>query len=186
MTQIIKTTGLLFLLSSTFIISGCATKQENCFNKDVNGKCISRMKDRREIHTKPYQLKITPIVGSRQEDAKVIMNMGKVLKIWIAPYKNKGTFVSGHDNFVIAKKADFIMGESVPQRNWKSIKTPINSIPFIFRDADLDKSNTLESKEIVKYNNNVYKQENDKQVALDRLNESSIYDKEIKEFLKTK
>ena len=185
MKKIINSTGLI-LICSTLFKNGCSSKQVGCFEKDSDGNCISQMKDRKEIHTKPYQLKITPIVGSRQDDAKVIMNMGKVLKIWIAAYKDKGTFVSSHDNFVIAKEADFVVGENIPQKNWKSMKTPINPIPFLFRDADLDKANTIGSKEIVKYNNNIYTQENDEQVALDRINEASIYDKEIKEFLKAK
>jgi len=111
------------------------------------------------------------------------MDMGKIMKIWIAPYKNKGTFVSSHDNYVVAKAPDFVLGEEIPQRNWRSMKTPINKIPFQFRDADLDEAKELGSKEIVEYNNVIYQQQNNQKAAVKRMNKSNLYDEEIKRFL---
>lgn len=181
--KIILFTGLL---STLILNTGCASKEKGCFEKDSNGNCISQMKNRKDILTKPYQLKITPLIGSRQEDSKVIMNMGKILKVWIANYKHDGVFVSSHDNFVVAKKPDFVLGEEVPQKNWKSIKTPQSPIPFLFRSADLDGVNTLQSKDIIEYNNNIYKQENDSNVAENKIREANQYDEEIKRFLKEK
>lgn len=159
---------------SIFLFIGCSSKDEPKPNEVV----------KKDMHTKPYELKITPVIGSRQDDAKVIRDMGKILKVWVAPYKNKGTFVSAHDNFVVAREADFIIGESIPQSNWKSIKTPINNIPFVFRDADLDQKQNIDEETIVKYNNNVYKQQNDENIAKDRLQQSGSFDSEIKKFLK--
>lgn len=166
--------NILALIGTALLISGCSSKKENV---------VPNLQNRKDILTKPYQLKITPIIGSRQDDAKVIMDMGKIMKIWIAPYKNQNTFVSSHDNYVVAKAPDFVVGENVPQQNWKAMKTPVKSMPFLFRDADLDKSDKLEKEEIVQYNNNIYKQQNDVNEAQERIEESSSYDKEIKAFL---
>ena len=141
---------------------------------------------RKDIHTKSYQLKITPIIGSRQDDEKVIMDMGKIMKIWISPYKNNGTFVSSHDNYVVAVKPDFVVGENIPQRNWQAVKTPTNTIPFLFRDSDMDTQDNLKKEDIVKYNNNIYKQQNDESVALEKIKKANKYDYEIKQFLNQK
>ena len=163
-------TGIIFL------ISGCS-----------NAKPVaSKISLRKDILTKPYQIKITPIIGTRQDDAKVIMDMGKVMKVWIAPYKNNSTFVSSHDNFVVAKKPEFVVGETVPQKNWRSMKTPVNEVPFLFRNADMDTANNLSNREVVDFNNNVYKQQNDVNVAKKRLKADSKYDQEIKNFLNYK
>jgi len=156
------------------LLSGCSSKEPE----------PRKIKPRKDIHTKPYELKITPIIGTRQEDAKVIMDMGKIMKVWIAPYKNNGVFVSSHDNFVVAKKPDFVVGEEIPTKNWGSMHTPTNSIPFIFRDSDLDNSTKLEKEEIVKFNNNVYKEQNSPDVSKQRIQEASKYDKQIIDFLK--
>ena len=167
---------ILIALGLVFSFQGCSTKEVP----------IIKEPSKRDIHTKSYQLNITPIIGSRQNDTKVIMDMGKVMKVWIAPYKNKGTFVSSHDNYVVAKAPDFVLGETVPQKNWKSMKTPTNNIPFLFRDADLDRldrDTPLNQEDIVNYNNNVYKQQNAKTISSERKEKLSIYDKEIKKFL---
>jgi len=172
-----KITNISLLLGIGIITSGCmgiGPKKPLDENRIIS---------RKDIHTKPYQLNITPIIGSRQDDTKVVMDMGKIMKIWIAPYKNKGTFVSSHDNYVVAKAPDFVLGEEIPQRNWRSMKTPINKIPFQFRDADLDEAKELGSKEIVEYNNVIYQQQNNQKAAVKRMNKSNLYDEEIKRFL---
>jgi hypothetical protein len=171
-----KKSILILLPISIFMISGCSSRSENPIpNDEIYGS-------RSEIHTKPYELKITPIVGSRQDDSKVIRDMGKILKVWIAPYKNKETFVSAHDNFVVAKEPDFVVGETVPQRNWKAMKTPVNNVPFMFRSADMDTE--LNQETIVKYNNNVYKQQNNPDEAVNKINKADTeFDNEIKKFI---
>ncbi|MFA6195371.1 MAG: hypothetical protein WC656_01850 [Sulfurimonas sp.] len=174
MKKVSKKLYVLSVVCMTLLSTGCSS------NKPTPTSDLVKRKD---ILTKPYELKITPIVGSRQNDSKVVMDMGKVMKIWIAPYKNKDTFVSAHDNFVVAKAPDFVVGETVPQSNWKSMKTPVKNIPFQFRNADLDNAEKLEEEEIVKYNNNVYEQQNDENVAKERMKEANGFDKEIKAFL---
>lgn len=161
---------------AVLLLGGCAGKDE------ALSKAIDEL-ERDKIHTKPYQLKITPIIGTRQDDAKVVMDMGKIIKVWIAPYKDGKTLVSSHDNYVVAQAPDFIVGEQVPNKNWRGMIAPENKIPFLFRDADLDKANKLEEEEIVKYNNIVYKQQNDVSESEKRLEGTSKFDEEIKRFL---
>jgi len=167
---------IAFVVLTAVFFVGCSSSEV----KPPKQKLVLR----KDIHTKPYELKITPIVGTRQDDEKVVMDMGKVMKIWIAPYKNNGVLVSSHDNFVVAKKPEFVIGEKVPQKNWSSMHTPINRIPFVFRNADLDKATKLGKEEIVKYNNNIYKEENNPKIAEQRVEKSNKYDKQIIDFLK--
>lgn len=170
----IKNKKIILVVSiATALLSGCANKPKPKI-----------MQPRKDILTKPYRLKITPIIGTRQDDTKVIMDMGKVLKVWIAPYKNNKVFVSAHDNFVVAKKPEFVVGENIPKKNWDSMHTPTNPIPFVFRNADLDKATKLEKKEIVEFNNNIYKEENNPNVSKQRIKKSNKYDKQIINFLK--
>ena len=167
-----------FTVASTLvlILGGCTSTKSSLAEAKV-------FTPRTDMHTKSYKLNVVPIIGSRQDDTKVIMDMGKIMKVWISDYKNRKTFVSSHDNYVVAQDPDFVLGETIPQKNWRSVKTPTNSIPFIFRDADLDKTTKLGREEIIKYNNNVYEQQNTKKVPQERLDEVNIYDREIKSFL---
>ncbi|MBW6487561.1 hypothetical protein [Sulfurimonas sp.] len=163
-------------ISVLLVFGGCSQK------KDVIPDMISDI-ERDKIHTKPYQLKITPIIGTRQDDAKVVMDMGKIIKVWVAPYKDGKTLVSSHDNYVVAQAPDFIIGESVPNKNWKGLVAPENKIPFLFRDSELDNANKIEEEEIIKYNNIVYQQQNDTNESVKRLEKTTVFDSEIKKFL---
>jgi len=162
----------IILVGGIFLFNGCSNK-----------KPLPTQIKRKDIHTKPYELMIKPIIGTRQDDTKVVMDMGKVMKIWIAPYKNGGTLVSSHDNYVVARAPDFVVGEAVPKKSWRSMKTPTNPIPFLFRNEDLDKSTQISKEGIVEFNNVINKQENDVRTAIKRLDMSNKYDERIKEFL---
>ncbi|MCK9549285.1 hypothetical protein [Aquamicrobium sp.] len=78
------------------------------------------------------------IVGTRQEDARVIYDTGRVLKVWIAPYYQGGTMISAHDNFVVVSSPRFVVGQSVDKNgNPKSGLT--NSDDLNINYVDLDK-----------------------------------------------
>lgn len=173
---IFKSSIILASISTILLLGGCSTK-----DKALSDSIEQMQRDK--IHTKAYQLKITPIIGTRQDDAKIVMDMGKIIKVWIAPYKDGNTLVSSHDNYVVAQAPDFIIGEKLPKKNWRSLITPEQKFPFLFRDADLDNAEKIEEEEIVKYNNIVYKQQNDKEESVKRLKEADVYDQEIKNFL---
>jgi hypothetical protein len=178
MTKVFSNKRLIIVIgASLMLFSGCASK-----NSSLEKEAFE-LERRSDIHTKAYQLKITPIIGTRQDDAKVVMDMGKVLKVWIAPYKDGKTLVSSHDNYVVAQAPDFVIGEKIPKKNWKGLIAPEKKIPFLFRDADLDNAKEINEEEIVKYNNIVYKQQNNTEESLKRLDKANVYDQEIKKFL---
>jgi len=178
------------LITGIMLFSGCASKQPSCgiYNKIENfNKANTEKAIKARLDSKPYQLKIKPIVETRQNDAKVVVNMGKILKVWIAPYKIKGTLIAGHDIYTWVQKPDFIVGETISDpRDKKGLVTPIGSFPFIFRDSEIDAENgKINNKTLRNYVNNVYKAEKDNGLIIKKNNEAEKkFDSVIKEYLK--
>jgi hypothetical protein len=130
------------------------------------------------------------IVGSRQDDAKVVYSVGKILKVWIAPYTQGGTLIASHDNYVVVEKPRFIVGESVDRAGTKPNSTisPTNNFPYIYRDYELDrtsKKDRFSDKNIKKYNNNIYRSQKAYGIpSKSRSNKANAeYDKKIFQFL---
>lgn len=186
----------LFALSSVAILllSGCASKQPKCAMANFNNiDAVVRAKKAEVAKirsgTVPYQLKIKPIVGTRQDDAKVVVNMGKILKIWIAPYKIKGTLIAAHDIYTWVQKPDFIPGESIPKpKNTDGMVTPTGGFPFVFRDEELDKRNgRFDADTLKKFSNQVYKAEHNNTIIKTKNSEAEKkFDQVIKEYLENK
>jgi len=171
--------GLLPLL-----FSGCAQSQNSCtpdaFEANAGSYCA----------TKPYRMNNKIIVGSRQDDAKVVYSVGKVLKVWIAPYQQGGTMVASHDNYVVVEKPHFIPGESIDRAGTRpnSAISPTNNFPYVYRDYELDRTpakNRYSGKNIKKFNNNIYKSRESYNIpAANRSNKANAnYDKKIFDFL---
>lgn len=139
-------------------------------------------------NTKPYYLRFKPIVGSRQNDSKVVVDMGKVLKIWVAPYKSKGTMISSHDIYTWVQKPGFIVGEDIPNKNAHTgLTNAAGTLPFIFSEGDIDTSKGLTNNVLKKYVNNVYKAQNNPSYTKKRIDTAkSRFDDTIKQYLKTK
>jgi len=140
--------------------------------------------------TKPYQMKNKIIVGSRQDDAKVVYSIGKILKVWIAPYNQGGTLIASHDNYVVVEKPHFLVGESVDRAGSKpnSAVSPTNNFPYVYRDYELDRSSKKDrfsDRNIKKYNNNIYRSREAYGIpAKSRSNRANAeYDKKIFQFL---
>jgi hypothetical protein len=167
-----------------FILTGCASK------KEVNIRDIvdNTKKETDTVVLTPYQMKITPIVSSHQNDAKVIVDEGVVLKIWIAPYKVKNTLIAGHDVYTWAKKPHFIVGEDMPKYNSKqtSLFTANGQVPFLLKTEELDTSKELPNKKIKKYVNTLYKVRAGKAIYLKKKAEENHYDKAIQAYLEKK
>ena len=150
-----------------------------------------KIREKRLISLNPYQLKIKPIVGSRQDDAKVIIDAGKVLKVWIAPYKSGMTVIAAHDLYSMVQKPQFIIGEMVPTNKKKGgAVTATDDFPFAFRDEELDKKTrhgNFNNEEMKHYYNNIYKAQANKDVTTERNNKATQeFDETIKNFLNKK
>lgn len=142
---------------ATVLFSGCAAKHKSGVYGDVN----DALGQQSEWQTKPYQSKIKPYIGTRQNDAKVVLDHGKVLKVWIAPYKQARTLIAAHDIYTIVEKPQFIMGEMVPSRQRTGGAITCNDdYPFVFKDRHLENVNPedrFKDNNIKEYVNNVYK-----------------------------
>jgi len=146
----------IFIAMTSLLFFGCAEKQ-----RDIKITEIIPKTQKKHIHTLlvPYQTKVTPVVSSYQNDSKVIVDEGVVLKVWIAPYKIKTTLIAGHDIYTWAKKPSFIVGEEMPKYNSKKndLFAADNKTPFVFRGGYIDNSKPISNKQVKKYVNNIYK-----------------------------
>jgi hypothetical protein len=112
--------------------------------------------------------------------------MGKIQKIWIAPYKYKGTMFASRDIYTWVEKPDFIVGEPVPTNmNRTGMITPLDSLPFAFQSKELaTKKTPLTSEDVKHFVNNVYQAQNNPEM-LEYKNEQadSKFDSVISDYL---
>lgn len=160
------------------LFSGCASTSQGTdpFN-------------RAEWKTKSYETKIKPYIGTRQNDAKVVMDMGRVLKVWVAPYTQSRTLIAAHDIYAIVQKPKFILGEMVPSgKRTGGLTTCNKDFPFVFKDRHIESIKTgdrFKSGTIKKYVNNVYKaQNNPSHYDKKRKSANKRYDKTIADYIK--
>lgn len=172
------------------LFNGCALRKgaKSCGILNVDG--ISNSSNALEINRKnyvnPYQMKIKPIVGSRQDDAKVVVDMGKVLKVWISPYKSSGTMIASHDLYTWVEKPRFIPGESIDYiKKADGMMSSAKRLPFVFNEHELAKEGDLTSEDVKDYVNSVYKTQNNNQVE-ENNKKSSKYDSTINRYLQNK
>lgn len=187
--KIIITTASIALL-----LSGCATRgpivgnPENCsVKKQIFGDKAAVAQMQKKSALKAYQLRIKPIVGSAQADERIVVDMGVVQRIWIAPYKDKNNLVTAHTIYSWMRKPDFIPGESLPKyyKKHTGMVTVDNKYPYIFRGEELDRvRGDFSNETIKKFVNNVYKEAQDEKVVEQRMLKASKFDEAIKEFIK--
>lgn len=146
------------------LVSGCSSKLEKRPDPDAD---IKREIEKNKFgsygstQTKkvmPYQQDVSMMVGSRSNDSKVVVNAGKVLKVFIAPYKMNGTLIAGHDVYTYVEKPGFLVGESVPSRATDSVTTPLSKLPFRVNKRELNiktNENEMSNRDVQNFNNNV-------------------------------
>ena len=181
-------------LSIILLISGCATKQpdKEGYLKNID-YIVKKQKEERlkeELNTESYHFMIKPIVGSEQDDSKVIVDMGKILKIWIAPYVVRGTLIAAHSIYTWVQPPRFIAGESVGRGSPTdaSLLTPNGNYPIIYRPDELyNKNPTYSNKELKEYVNKKYEVNKHPAKFLKKIDKNNLkYDKLIKEYLEEK
>lgn len=159
-------TSLIASIGIIIFSSGCSTVGEKYPNPDSDIKRIIEKNHFSEgigYSTKkimPYQNKTSLMVESRSNEAKVIINAGKVLKILICPYKHKSTLIAGHDIYTYVEKPGFIVGASVPTRSTDGLLTSNGKLPFYVNHNELninDQKQELSNKDVKSFINNLYK-----------------------------
>lgn len=175
------------LAAGALFMTGCADKPNRICGSGIGGTCTPQPKKKMgEEGVKAYQFGFKPIVGSRQDDSKVVVDMGKIQKIWVAPYKTKGTMVSAHDIYIWVQKPDFIVGEPLPSPKERSgVITPMDNVPFVFRKKEMDdRPDKMTNESVRQYVNSVYRAENDPSLVEKKNEEAdSKFDDTILDYL---
>ena len=146
-----KKTYLLLGTLTLLITTGCASKNpQNISFSDLTKETKSNNMTKK---IEPYKLKVTPLVGSRTNDAKVVMDTGVVLKIYVAPYKVSTTLIAGHDMYTYVTKPGFIVGSDLPKSFNKGSISPAQKLPFVFDASNIDATDEITNNEIKEYIN---------------------------------
>ena len=156
------------------VVSGCASKKDITVQHDII------------VHkTKPYQFRLKPQIGSRQEDARTIVDMGVVLKISVNSYKNRsGNLIGGHDIYIWGKKPDFIPTTTLPKRTSYGMITSNKKLPFYLSNDGLDQADIKKDETIRAYTNELYKVQKEKKLVKKKREKSLKNDKKILDFLR--
>ena len=120
------------------IFSGCASNAGPGVYGSVDQALAScNSGDNERWETNGYRTGIKPIVGTRQRDAQVVIDTGKVLKIWVAPYTQGNTLIAAHDIYTMVEQPHFVVGEMVPVAKGKG-RSCDAGIPVSIKDKYLD------------------------------------------------
>lgn len=189
-----KVSYFLWPIGVVLILSGCSHNSqyiERSFDGGIQ-KCEENLIDgTRDCITKPYQGNHKVIVGSVQDDSRIVYSTGKILKTWIAPYYQGETLISAHSNYIVVEKPRFIVGESVMRegRIADGAKSPTGALPMAYRDEELDRTpipQQYSNRNVQKYTENVEKSKVYSNIpAENRINKASgTYDKEIQDYIR--
>lgn len=178
------------LASMMILLNGCSSKQEGCSLapqqefKDIKKVTTGATDQTLNVPSSPFK----PIIGTRNDDAKTIIDMGVVLKVYIASYKDsKRKLVAGHDTYVIARDPSFIVGTQRPDINKRTgIITPAGKVPFIFGNEEIDRSLPNTNEQIKTFVDTVHETERNATQAFSQMeSESEKLDSKITDFLKS-
>lgn len=177
-------TSILFAI----IFSGCAGKKIKSKIVDVENPKYSQM----AATNNPNQFRYKPVINTRQEDTKVMIDMGKFAKIWIKNYRNENkTFVASHDIITMIEAPGFIAGEDIPNSKRRVNKQTYGGSTFSYRSSDIVHNSSIEdyelkTSEVKDYVNNYKVAEKFKKLPENKEKEKEKYEKEIEEYLKSK
>lgn len=181
----------LTLIAIGVVTTGCASKQVGCSTS--NGECNQGPREQQHVDNDkgddnlkipafPYK----PIIGTRNDDAKTVVDTGVVLKVYISTYKDtKKTLVASHDRYVWAKEPGFIVGTERPDiRKRTGLMTPAGKVPFAFGAGEIDSASIQDNTGIKEYINAVSESTKRETSALSNMTEADEkFDKTIKDYV---
>lgn len=183
-----KNVSFMIIATSTIVLlSGCSTKKVKTRLYSSSNGAIYERQSRNTTNQFRYQ----PVIGTMQDDTKVMIDMGKFAKIWVKNYRNKNkTFVSSHHIVTMIREPGYIYGEELPENRIKTIHKTYSGHTFVFRSNDLfsssDPTNNMKTQEIKQFINNYHQSKRigllkkKKRVNVDK------YDKTILDYIKAK
>ena len=168
---------------------GCSSKnQTSCALPDDESKQggkgggIQTIAPSTKNNAYPYKA----IIGTRNNDAKTVVDYGTVLKVYVAPYKDSyKSLVGGHDRYVFAKEPGFIVGADKPVKHKRTgMVTPKGSVPFMFNGDEIDKHSLNNNTKISKLIDATNAVESNKTAVEQKMESANAQlDEKIKRFL---
>lgn len=123
---------IAILLLGLFILSGCSgsPKVQTSFERQYHY-------DQGDTNN-AVKFRYKPVIGTKQEDTKTMIDMGQWAKIWVKNYKNDNkTFIASHSIVTMIREPGFIAGEDVPAHRRQSAYNSYGGRTFTFRSSDL-------------------------------------------------
>ncbi|MDD3465662.1 MAG: hypothetical protein PHE67_00815 [Campylobacterales bacterium] len=181
--------AILISSVATLFIGCTSTNQASCTTPDEDySRSFSKVSSSQVSQsTKPNSYPYKAVIGTRNNDAKTVIDYGTVLKVYIAPYKDSSkSLVSGHDRYVFAKEPGFIVGADKPVKHKRTgLVTPKGSVPFMFNSEEIDKYSLTNNSKINTYIDAVNTADSNKTIIEQRLESGNAkLDAKIKRFLK--
>lgn len=175
--------AILVLVVTSLFISGCSTKIKTRFSSSNNNKNVRVTKDNNYNH-----FRYKPVIGTRQDDTKILIDMGQFAKIWIKNYRNKNaTFVASHDIITMIREPGFIAGEDLPSSRRVSRSRNNTRKSFSFRSSDIltDRNSSVvdTNKEVKDYVNNYSKVKQFKKLDKKKQKKLNKFNTTIKKYL---
>lgn len=178
--QIIIASMAAMLLVGCSSSPGCATPE----NIKESPREEAKQSNSNDLNIPAFPYK--PIIGTRNNDAKTIVDHGVVLKVYIATYKDsKKDLIAAHDKYVWAKEPQFVVGIDQPEvRKRTGMMTPVDKVPFVFGAGEIDSPNIANNEKIKEYLKNISEAEKRNTQALSNINTAdSKFDQTIKNYI---
>jgi len=175
----------LFVILIIFIFNGCSSKKVKTSFVKVNNSQSQNFNNTNNYNHFRYK----PVIGTRQEDTKVMIDMGKFAKIWVKNYRNiNKTFVASHDIITMIKEPGFIAGEEIPSSKRRTVRKTYGGNSFSYRSKDIlhnsSTNSSLKTSQIKNYINHYSESKKYKRIPKSKVKEVKIFDNKIKSFLK--
>lgn len=181
----------LTLIAIGGVTTGCASKQVGCSTS--NGECNPGPREQQYVdndigddNLKIPAFSYKAIIGTRNDDAKTVVDTGVVLKVYISTYKDtKKTLVASHDRYVWAKEPGFIVGTERPDiRKRTGLMTSAGKVPFAFGAGEIDSASIQDNTRIKEYINAVSESTKRETSAISNMTEADEkFDQTIKDYV---
>jgi len=183
-----KKIALGLLVVSGILFSGCSTS-----NVKVKTKFVKEKRYNYERYNNPEEFRYQPVIGTKQDDTKIMIDMGQWAKIWVKNYKNRNdTYVASHSIVTKIREPGFIAGEEVPRYRRDATYNANGGRSFSFKSKDLIYQNSsmgsrdLSDNQIKEYVNNYQYSKHTKRLPPQKAREVQKKNDAIKAYMKKK
>ncbi|MDD3834752.1 MAG: hypothetical protein PHS42_04680 [Sulfurimonas sp.] len=186
MNKKVKFNIIILVIIGGLLLSGCTASPE-VRTKWADAKTQSYYENRNN----PKEFRYQPVIGTKQPDTKMMIDMGEWAKIWVKNYKNENqTFVASHSIVTKVREPGFIAGEQIPRSRRDTVSNTYGGRSFSFRSNDLNYDNSSQGSygvtdsEIKDYMNSFEYSKKTQRMEPQKREDVLKYDKAIKDYIK--